>query len=83
MRWGGPWKAAVVLGYVVVLLQVLLAVPTLESKSLTLTAKLSDSRGKAPKDTKVPFVTDETERGSARRRTTESDEPRQDAEDVV
>jgi len=82
-RWGGAWKAAVVIGYIVVLIQILIAVPTLDSKTLTLTAKLSDSKGKPPKDTKAVIVVDDTERGSARRRATESEEPRQSAEDLV
>jgi hypothetical protein len=82
-RWGGAWKAAVVIGYIVVLTQILIAVPTLDSKTLTLTAKLSDSKGKPPKDIKDPVMVDDTERGSARRRATESEEPRHSAEDLV
>lgn len=82
-RWGGAWKAAVVIGYIVVLFQVLIAVPTMESKELTLTAKLSESKGKPSKDIKAPSVIEETERGSARRRTAESEDPTQSAEDLV
>jgi len=82
--WGGSaWRSAVVIGYIVVLMQVLLAVPMLDKKNLTLTAKFSDAQGKAPEDTKIPTVVDETERGSARRRATESEEPRQASEDLV
>jgi hypothetical protein len=56
------------------LLQVLMAVPVLDT--LMLTIKLHESRGKAPLDTKVPEVVDGSERGTARRRTTEATEER-------
>lgn len=58
-----------------------MAVPFLENMALTI--KLHETRGKAPLDTKVPDVVDETERGSARRRTPESEERTQSAEDLV
>ena len=68
------------------LLQVSLAVPIFNEKSLTLTAKLNDLKGKPTPDTKVPVMVDNTERGSARRRTMdgEGEERRQQsAEDLV
>jgi len=42
-RWRGAWKAAVVVGYFVVITQISQALPAMESKYLTLTASLSDS----------------------------------------
>ena len=74
-RWGRAWKAAVVFGYIVVLIQIPTAAPALDGKNLTITAKLSASTEKAPKDTKVPVMVDESWRGAARRRVTESEEP--------
>jgi hypothetical protein len=53
---------------------------------LTLTAKLNDLKGKPTPDAKVPAMADNTERGSARRRTIEGqgEERRQhSAEDLV
>jgi hypothetical protein len=84
-RWRGAWRAGAIIGYIVVLLQVLLAVPSLDYKQLTLTATLTATKGKVPQDTKAPSVVDDSERGSARRRTVESEEPRQagTAEDLV
>lgn len=58
-----------------------MAVPLLDN--LTLTIKLHETKGKAPLDTKVPEVVDETERGTARRRTTDTEECAQTAEDLV
>jgi hypothetical protein len=59
-----------------------MAVPLLDN--WTLTIKLHESRGKAPLDTKVPEVRDETERGSARRRTPEATEEQpRSGEDLV
>ncbi|KAH7342908.1 hypothetical protein BKA65DRAFT_301046 [Rhexocercosporidium sp. MPI-PUGE-AT-0058] len=86
--YGGPYKAGVVVGYFVVLFQVLAAVPALDEKSLTLTARLTDLRPKfAPRDNKLPAQTyvnaGGADTGSARRRATESEDPRQSAEDLV
>lgn len=58
-----------------------MAFPFLDN--LMLTIKLHETKGKAPLDTKVPEVVDETERGSARRRTVEATEPVRSAEDLV
>lgn len=81
-RWNrGACDAGVVIGYIVVFLQFLMAVPFLEN--MTLSIKLYENRGKAPLDTKRPEVFDDTERGSARRRTTEAEAPAQSAEDLV
>jgi hypothetical protein len=55
-------------------------VPYLENMALTIT--LHETRGKAPLNTKVTEVVDETERGLARRRTPESEE-RTTAEGLV
>jgi hypothetical protein len=59
-----------------------MATPLLES--WTLSIKLSDTRGKTPLDTKALDVVDDSERGSARHRTTESAEEQQrSVEDLV
>jgi len=86
--YGGPYKAGVIVGYFVVLCQVLVAVPVLDEKSLTLTARLTDLKPKfAPRDNKLPTQASVgaggADTGSARRRGTESEEPRQAAEDLV
>lgn len=49
---------------------------------MALTIKLHETRGKAPLDTKAQDVVEETERGSARRRTPESEDGTT-AEDLV
>ncbi|KAG4443827.1 hypothetical protein IFR05_000727 [Cadophora sp. M221] len=88
-RWyGGPYKAGVVVGYFVVLFQVLAAVPVLDEKSLTLAARLTDLKPKfGPRDNKILSPTHigagGADTGSARRRATESEEPRQSPEDLV
>lgn len=79
-RYGGAWKAAVTIGYIVVVLQILLAVPSLESKRLTFTAKLTDATAKALGANKLPIDEQSTavlggvDSGFARRRTTDSEE---------
>ncbi|CZT40790.1 uncharacterized protein RSE6_00446 [Rhynchosporium secalis] len=83
----GPYKAGVIVGYFVVLCQVLTAVPVLDEKSLTLTARLMDLTPKfASRDNKIPAQADVScggvDMGSARRRGGESEEPRQ-GEDFV
>lgn len=81
-RWRGAWQAALILGYLVVLLRALQAVPGLERRNLTLSARLSELTGKNPtRDIKVATMVNE-ERGSARR-TVESEEMRPTAEDLV
>lgn len=88
-RWGGAWKAAVTIGYIVVILQILLAVPALDSKRLTFTAKLTDTKGKSvdvnklPRDRQSTAVLGDFDNGSARRRTTESEEPTFSSEELV
>ncbi|KAE8451598.1 hypothetical protein EG329_003671 [Mollisiaceae sp. DMI_Dod_QoI] len=86
-RGSGAWKAAVVLGYLVVLTQVLLAVPSLETKSLSVTIKLNDLQGKYIPDTKFPSQAStamgSADTGAARRRTPEAEAPRQTAETLV
>ncbi|CZS98913.1 uncharacterized protein RCO7_00357 [Rhynchosporium graminicola] len=84
---GGPYKAGVIVGYFVVLCQILTAVPVLDEKSLTLTARLTDLTPKfASRDNKIPAQADVScggvDMGSARRRGGESEEPRQ-GEDFV
>lgn len=85
---GGAWRAAVVLGWFVVVIQILLAVPALDNKSLTLTAKLNDLGSKEPEDTKymVPnsATTGSADMGAATRRGgTPSEDSRTMAEDMV
>ena len=63
------------------LLQFATALPFWEN--MVLQIKLYETRGKVPLDTKRPEVVDETERGSARRRTPESEDQGQSAEDLV
>ena len=63
------------------ILQFLMALPILEKFALTI--KLHETRGKAPLDTKAADVVDETERGSARRRTPEAEVRAESAEDLV
>ncbi|KAF8866759.1 hypothetical protein BDZ45DRAFT_667436 [Acephala macrosclerotiorum] len=88
-RWyGGAWKAAVILGWFVVVMQLLLAFPGLETKSLTITIKLNDYQGKYTPDTKLPSQASTATMGAAdfgaarRRGTPEAEEPRQGAEDM-
>lgn len=85
---GGAWQAAVVLGWFVVIIQIMLAVPTLDKKSLTLSAKFNDLGSKEPEDTKymVPnsATTGSADMGAATRRGgTPGEEPRTMAEDLV
>ncbi|KAK0124325.1 hypothetical protein ONS95_009295 [Cadophora gregata] len=86
--YGGPYKAGVVVGYFVVLCQVLVTVPVFDQKSLTLTARLTDLKPKfAPRDNKLPTQAPSgvggADTGSARRRATESEEPRHSPEELV
>jgi len=85
--YGGAWKGAVVVGYFVVLMQILVVVPGLDTKSMTVTFKLNDRQGKGVPDTKLPSHTSASgggaDIGAARRRTPEAEEPRQTAEDLV
>lgn len=78
--WGHSWKAGAIIGYIVTLLQLLLTVPTIDRKQLTITAKLTDTMGKAPEDTKASSVVDDSERGAARRRATDSETPSETAD---
>jgi hypothetical protein len=69
------------------LMQILVVVPGLETKSMTVTFKLNDHQGKDVPDTKLPSHTATAsggaDIGAARRRTPEAEEPRQTAEDLV
>ncbi|KAL2075791.1 hypothetical protein VTL71DRAFT_734 [Oculimacula yallundae] len=83
----GAYRAGVIVSYFVVLCQVLAAVPVLDEKSLTLSARLTDLKPKfAPRDNKISdqttLSTGGADMGSARRRGAESEEPRQ-GEDLV
>lgn len=69
------------------LMQILVVVPGLDTKSMTVTFKLNDRQGKGVPDTKLPSHTSASgggaDIGAARRRTPEAEEPRQTAEDLV
>lgn len=70
------------------IIQIMLAVPTLDKKSLTLSAKFNDLGSKEPEDTKymVPnsATTGSADMGAATRRGgTPGEEPRTMAEDLV
>lgn len=68
-------------------MQVLVVVPGLETKSLTVTFKLNDRQGKDVLDTKLPThvatASGGADVGAASRRNAEAEEPRQNAEDLV
>jgi len=81
-RWGGVWKAGVIIGYFVVILQSMCAVPNLDRKNLILSARLSDWTGKVPLDTKDSVVPDDTQRSPARRWNADPEEA-QTAEQLV
>lgn len=68
-------------------MQILLAVPGLDSKSLTISFKLSDNQGKPTPDTKLPShestALGGADIGVASRRRAPEPQPRQTAEDLV
>ncbi|KAG9239047.1 hypothetical protein BJ875DRAFT_449286 [Amylocarpus encephaloides] len=81
---GGLWKAGAIIGFTVVGLQILLALPQLANKRLILTAKLTSLTGKDIVDTKRPETgVAQVALESARRRTIESEEGRPSVEDMV